>query len=101
MGDFVLVELPLEEGRNVGSIVCYVAQVLGIEDGGMLNLSFLRMKATCILKNTFHFPYKTDVLTVDREQCKGVLVVRKEGTKRQAGTIKVYPPPLSAFRMHS
>ena len=93
MGDFVLAELPFEEGRNVGSLVCYVAQVLSLEADGRLTLSFLRMKSTCLLKNMFHFPYNADVETIDPGQCKGVLDVRKEGTKRQANIIKVNPPP--------
>ena len=98
MGDFVLVELPLEEGRNVGTMVCYVAQVLAILEGGKLNLSFLRMKSV-LHKDTFTFPTILDEASVEPGQCKGVLTTSKGITKRQADLVKV-SPSLLPFNMH-
>ena len=92
MGDFVLVELPLEEGRQVGSPVCYVARVLAIEEDGKLTLSFLRMKSSP-LKDTYCFPAIEDEGQYDVGKVKGVLSVTSGATKRQAGLIKVSPPP--------
>lgn len=96
MGDFVLVELRVEEGRNVGAPVCYVAQVLAILEDGRLNLSFLRRSA--LTTDTFTFPTIIDEAAVQPGQCKGVLVTSKALTKRQANLVKI-TPPLSAFNM--
>ena len=92
MGDFVLVELPLEEGRQAGSLVCYVARVLAIEEDGRLNLSFLRLKSSQ-LKDTYCFPTIVDEGLYDVGKVKGVLAVTPGATKRQADLIKVSPHP--------
>ncbi|KAK4314175.1 hypothetical protein Pmani_014508 [Petrolisthes manimaculis] len=97
-GDFVLVRLALEEGRGVGTSVCYVAHVLVTLEGSRLNLSFLRMKSA-ILRNTFTFPNIPDESEVDAGHCLGVVKVSKGATKRQADLIKVFPP-LVPFNMH-
>ena len=89
MRDFVLVELMLEQGKTAGSLVCYVAQVKGLMEDGSLTLSYLRMKPTCLLKDTFTFPAIPDEATVSKDQCKGVLAIKKDNTKRQADIIKV------------
>ena len=81
MGDFVLVELELEEGRNTGTLVCYVAKVLGIMEDGKLQLSFLQLK-NVLTKDTFTFPTILDEASVAPRQCKGVLVTTQGGTKR-------------------
>ncbi|KAK4321956.1 hypothetical protein Pmani_007266 [Petrolisthes manimaculis] len=96
--DFVLVQLPLEEGRGVGTLVCYVAQVLSMKEGGRLNLSFLRMKSA-VTRDTFTFPNVEDEAEVDPGQCLGVLKVAKGITKRQADLVKVFPP-LLPFNMY-
>ncbi|KAK4305757.1 hypothetical protein Pmani_022348 [Petrolisthes manimaculis] len=96
--DFVLVQLPLEEGRGVGTLVCYVAQVLAMKEGGRLNLSFLRMKSA-VTRDTFTFPNVEDEAEVDPGQCLGVLKVAKGITKRQADLVKVFPP-LLPFNMY-
>ncbi|KAK4288154.1 hypothetical protein Pmani_038804 [Petrolisthes manimaculis] len=97
-GDFVLVRLALEEGRGVGTSVCYVAHVLDTLEGSRLNLSFLRMKSA-ILRNTFTFPNIPDESEVEAGHCLGVVKVSKGATKRQADLIKVFPP-LVPFNMH-
>ncbi|KAK4309208.1 hypothetical protein Pmani_019134 [Petrolisthes manimaculis] len=96
--DFVLVQLTLEEGRGVGTLVCYVAQVLSMKEGGRLNLSFLRMKSA-VTRDTFTFPNVQDEAEVDPGQCLGVLKVAKGITKRQADLVKVFPP-LLPFNMY-
>ena len=93
-----MVELPLEEGRQTGSLVHYVARVLAIEEDGRLNLSFLRLKSSK-MKDTYHFPTIIDTGVYDVGKVKGVLVLTPGTTKRQAGLIKVFPP-LVAFNMH-
>ncbi|KAK4299301.1 hypothetical protein Pmani_028412 [Petrolisthes manimaculis] len=96
--DFVLVQLTLEEGRGVGTLVCYVAQVLSMKEGGRLNLSFFRMKSA-VTRDTFTFPNVQDEAEVDPGQCLGVLKVAKGITKRQADLVKVFPP-LLPFNMY-
>ena len=90
-------ELKLEEGKNIGTLVCYVAQVLAIMEDGNLNLSFLRINSP-FTKDTFSFPAIADVTSIEPGQCKGVLVTSKGATKRQADLVKVNPP-LDAFNM--
>ena len=97
MGDFILVELKLEEGKNMGTLVCYVAQVVAIMEDGHFNLSFLRINSP-FAKDTFSFPTIPDLASVEPGQCKGVLVTSKGATKRQASLVKV-APPLVAFNM--
>ncbi|KAK4287135.1 hypothetical protein Pmani_039791 [Petrolisthes manimaculis] len=78
-GDFVLVRLALEEGRGVGTSVCYVAHVLDTLEGSRLNLSFLRMKSA-ILRNTFTFPNIPDESEVEAGHCLGVVKLQKSGS---------------------
>ncbi|KAK4310487.1 hypothetical protein Pmani_017953 [Petrolisthes manimaculis] len=78
-GDFVLVRLALEEGRGVGTSVCYVAHVLVTLEGSRLNLSFLRMKSA-ILRNTFTFPNIPDESEVEAGHCLGVVKLQKSGS---------------------
>ena len=44
VGDFVLVELQLQEGKHSGTPVCYVARVEAVLEGDLLELKFLRLK---------------------------------------------------------
>lgn len=97
VGDFVLVELSLEEGRNLGTLVCYVAKVLSFEEDDEVQLSFLRMKSA-YQKDTFTFPTIEDVYTVACSQVKGVLPIVKRTTQRQANLVKV-KTPLHQFNM--
>ena len=99
VGDFVLAELPLEKGRNAGTLVCYVAKVMEVlQEEGKVKLSFLRMKS-CGMKDTFTFPPNEDVQVYDRDVLKGGLATNRGATKRQSDLVKVYPP-LLAFNMH-
>ncbi|MPC27072.1 hypothetical protein E2C01_020227 [Portunus trituberculatus] len=45
IGDFILVELELEEGRNAGEKVHYVGKIFSIKDDTSYNVSFLRIKS--------------------------------------------------------
>ena len=96
VGDFALVELTLEEGRNLGATVCYVAQVVSFEEDGEVQFSFLRMKS--VFSKDTSFPPIEDITSVDRGQVKGVLRTRKGSTQRQSTLIKVLPP-LFSFNM--
>ena len=40
VGDFILVELELEEGRRAGANVHYVGEILSLEDSTNYNVSF-------------------------------------------------------------
>ena len=97
VGDFALVELTFEEGRNLGATVCYVAQVVSFEEDGKVQFSFLRMKSV-FSKDTFSFPPIEDITSVGRGQVKGVLRTQKDSTQRQLTLIKVLPS-LSSFNM--
>ena len=90
MGDFVLVEFPLE-GQNTGTLVYYVAKILEIFEDGKLNLKFLRMKLA-FTKNIFIFPAIKDVAFVEPRQINGVLVTSKGITRRQLRLVKVSQP---------
>ena len=97
VGDFVLVELKLEEGRNLGSSVCFVARVEEFLEDGTLDLTFLRIKNPAY-KDSFTFPTIEDRDSVAMEQVKGVLLVLPRTTARQAHLVKVRHP-LSQFKM--
>ena len=91
-------ELQLEEGRNTGTEVCYVAKVLSILEDGKMQCSFLRLK-NLLTKDTFAFPTVLDEEFVTPTQCRGVLVTAQDATKRQSDLVKV-SPPLTNFNMH-
>ena len=97
MGDFVLVELRLEEGKNQGTGVCYVARVDAVLEEEKVDLNFLRMKSH-ISKDTFTFPTVEDKSTVSVDTIKGVLPIVPRTTARQAHLVKV-KHPLLHFKM--
>lgn len=91
MDDFILVALHVEEGRSEGELVHYVGKLVDIEEDGNLSVSFLRVKSP-FTKDTFTFPAVEDVIKVDRVQCKGVLMIRKGSTQRQATQVNLVHP---------
>ena len=97
VGDFVLVELKLEEGRNLGTPVCFVARVEAVLEEEKLYLKFLRLKNPAS-KDSFTFPTIEDKDTVSVGQVKGVLPVLPRTTARQAHLVKVRHPLLQ-FKM--
>ena len=96
-GDFILIELELEEGRNVGTKVNYVGKVLAVEENGGFRVSFLRMSSS-FDRDTFHFPIIEDISEVPQDRFKGVLMPLKGSTKRLSSIIKI-SPPLTGFNM--
>ena len=88
----------MEEGRQAGTLVCYVARVMAVEEDRRLTLSFLRLKDSP-LKDTYSFPTIDDIDQYEVGKVKGVLSVSPGATKRQANLIKIFPPPLVAFNM--
>ena len=96
-GDLILVELELEEGRNVGAKVNYVGKVLVVEENGGFRVSFLRMTSS-FYRDTFRFPIIEDISEVSQDRCKGVLMPLKGSTKRLSSIIKISPPPLTWFQ---
>ena len=91
VGDFVLVELQLQEGKHSGTPVCYVARVEAVLEGDLLELKFLRLKNPPI-KDTFTFPPIDDTDTIAVGQVKGVLDILTRSTARQANLVKVKHP---------
>ena len=91
-GDFILVELELEEGRNVGAKVNYVGKVLAVEENGGFRVSFLRMTSS-FYRDTFCFPIIEDISEVPLERCKGVLIPLKGSTKRLSSIVEISLPP--------
>ena len=56
VGDFVLVELELEEGRNAGDKVHYVGKVMSVsEESGEFSVSYLRLSGKYGINDTFLF----------------------------------------------
>ena len=91
VGDFVLVELQLQEGKHSGTPVCYVARVKALLEGDLLELKFLRLNNPPI-KDTFTFPPNDDIDTIAVGQVKGVLDILTRSTARQANLVKVKHP---------
>ena len=97
VGDFILVELELEEGRNVGGKVCYVGQIMGVGEDGSFSVSFLRINSS-FYRDTFRFPIIEDISDVPPNRCKGVLMPLKGSTKRLSSLVKI-STPLNGFNM--
>lgn len=97
--DFVLVELELEEGRNVGSKVHYVGKVLSLEDDCQYNISFLRMSSKQGLKDTFYFPVNEDESKVSGDKFFGVLEEPQKGQTQRLCRIVHFKTPLTAYNM--
>lgn len=95
--DFVLVELQLAEGKNLGMSICYVAKVVRLGEDNTVELTFLRLKDPST-KDTFTFPKIEDTEMVSLGKVLGVLSVLPRSTARQALTVKVRHP-LFQYRM--
>lgn len=91
-GDFVLVELEFEEGREAGTKVHYVGKILNLEENGQYSISFLRLSSKFGCKDSFYFPNNEDVDTVPREKVQGVLVPITAKTARLARIVRFQPP---------
>lgn len=70
VGDYVLVELALEEGRNAGQKIHYVAKALGVEND-KLEVSYMRLSGKYGINDTFYYPNIEDTGHVDREKVLG------------------------------
>ena len=86
-----MVALKVEEGRKEGDLIHYVGKIVGMEQGGSLSVSFLRVKSP-FSKDTFVFPGVVDETSVERGQVKGVLQTRKGSTQRLANQVKLLYP---------
>ena len=69
VGDFVLVELEVEEGRHVGAKVHYVGKILTIEKDAGMTVSFLWKKSVYV-NGTICFPIIEDVTKVEKRCCR-------------------------------
>ena len=98
-GDFILVELELEEGRNVGAKVHYVGKVLSVDDSGEYNVSFLRMSGKFGLNDTFYFPIIQDEMEVKKEQILGVLFEPSRGRTQRLSSILKFDIPLLSYNI--
>ena len=98
-GDFILVELELEEGRNVGTKVHYVGKVLTSEDSGEYNVSFLRMSGKFGVNDTFYFPIIPDEMGVKKEQILGVLFEPSKGKTQRLSNILKFAIPLHNYNL--
>ena len=91
VGDFVLVELQLQEGRFVGTNVHYVGKILAVGEHGRFSVSFLRVSSV-FLRDSFRFPIIEDISEVDRSCCKGVLATVTGNTQRLSNIVRILPP---------
>ena len=97
VGDFILVELQLQEGRSAGDNVYYVGKILALCDNGGFRVSFLRASSVFV-RDTFRFPIIEDISEVEQSRCKGVLVPLRGSTQRLSNIIKI-SPPLQSYNM--
>ena len=101
VGDFVLVELELEEGRNAGAKVHYVAKVLSVsEESEEISVSYLRMSGKYGVCDTFYFPIIEDTGDVGRDKVLGVLCEPVKGRTQRLSNILKFPLPFHNFDMH-
>ena len=98
VGDFVLVELQLEEGRTAGEKIHYVAKVLSVSvesgesgDSGDFDVSYARLSGKSGDNDTFYFPNIEDTGMVSRGNVLGVLCEPEKGkTPRLSNIIKFH-----------
>ena len=101
IGDFVLVELELEEGRNAGDKVHYVAKVLRVpEESGEFSVSYLRQSGKFGINDTFYFPHIEDIGDVSSEKVLGVLKEPVKGRTQRLSNILKFPFPFDKYNMH-
>ncbi|MPC97425.1 hypothetical protein E2C01_092740 [Portunus trituberculatus] len=81
IGDFILVELELEEGRNAGEKMHYVGKILSIKDNSSYNVGSLQIKSKFGIPDNFCFPLIEDTANVSKESCKGVLMPQQGHTQ--------------------
>ena len=98
-GDFILVELRMEEGRNVGAKLHYVGKVLAIDDSGEYNVSFLRMSGKFGVNDTFYFPIIEDEMAVKKEEILGVLFEPSKGKTQRLSNILKFDIPLLDYNL--
>ena len=101
VGDFVLVELELEEGRNAGDKIHYVAKVLGwSEESELFSLSYLRLSGKYGINDTFYFPVIEDIGEVSKENVLGVLHEPEKGRTQRLSNILKFPCAFDQYKIH-
>ena len=124
VGDFVLVELELEEGRNAGDKVHYVAKVLSVSEdrgeggsgevgssqvvgssevvgsGGEIEVSYLRKSGKYGIDDTFFFPIIEDTGHVGRDKVLGVLCEPLKGQTKRLSKIVKFPMQFVGYNLH-
>ena len=101
VGDFVLVELELEEGRNAGEKIHYVAKVLGwSEESEQFSVSYLRLSGKYGINDTFYFPVIEDIGEVTKEKVLGVLYEPEKGRTQRLSNILKFPCAFDKYKMH-
>ena len=91
VGDFILVELDVEEGRFKGQrMLHYVGVVEGFSET-MIKLKYLRFSSSCGKTSTFHFPDWNDVCEVERKKLKGVLPKPNAGATPRLQRLLKFP----------
>ena len=101
VGDFVLVELELEEGRNAGEKVHYVAKVVGwSEESEQFSVSYLRLSGKYGVNDTFYFPMIEDIGEVTSEKVLGVLPEPEKGRTQRLSNILKFPCAFGNYKMH-
>lgn len=81
IGDFILVELELEEGQNVGEKAHHIGKILSVEDDTNCNVSFLWIKSEFGIPDNFCFPLIEETAKVFKKSCKAVLMAQQGHTQ--------------------
>ena len=101
VGDFVLVELELEEGRNAGDKIHYVAKVLGwSEESELFSVSYLRLSGKYGIDDTFYFPVIEDIGEVSKEKVLGVLHEPEKGRTQRLSNILKFQCAFEKYNIH-
>ena len=101
VGDFVLVELELEEGRNAGDKVHYVGKVMSVsEESGEFSVSYLRLSGKYGINDTFYFPVIEDTGEVSSEKVLGVLCEPVKGRTQRLSNILKFPFAFDNYGIH-
>ena len=98
VGDYVLLDLEVEDGRFAGERVNYVGKVVSVECD-VLNINYLRLSAKFGKEDTFYFPNCEDKREESKARVVGVLKAPIVGATKRLQNIIKFTVPLQGYNL--
>ena len=101
IGDFILVELELEEGRNIGQKIHFVSKIEKILKGeNSYEVIYVRLSTKSGSNDTFVFPHVEDRGSVSKDKVIGVLKDPMKGETKRLSNIIRFNRSFSNYNIH-